>query len=314
MAVLLRHPVGLPACSLGAGKGEHSNPKSQVSFGRDWTASAIAHMDSSEVAAGSVRDAAPTAVIRQQLTQTDNREAEDHTRRVHPGHSVDASDADTSMSVARDPHDDVLSSISSGRGSRLEAEAKVTESNKRKLEALTSSVDVVGKTAKRTKRDNSTPGGPVSLDAWKGDLSLLPAEVWHRIFTLVHPTTLGKLLRVNTVFNSYLDPSSTPRCGSRRLAGCAPSLPPDSIWQASRRRFCPRMPAPMKDRTELDMWKLAYPGSCQFCGRPNQEPSIPGIQDKTHVSTVWPFALRSCGSCLLRHSTKVSWPRRSSGP
>ena len=195
-------------------------------------------MDSIEAAASSVEDAAPTAVTRQQPTQTDDRDGGYHTLQVHPGPSADASDSDTSTSIARDPRDGVLSSMSSRRGSDPEAKAQVIESNKRKLGAFASSFDIVGEAAKRAKRDKSTPGAPVSLGACKGDLSFLPAEVWHHIFTFVHPTTLGKLLQVNTVFNSYLDPSSTPRWSSRR-PGCASGLPPDSLWQGSSRRFWP---------------------------------------------------------------------------
>lgn len=143
--------------------------------------------------------------------------------------------------------------------------------------------------------------------------STLPAEIWHHIFTFCPPRTLGKLLLVNGLFNSYLDPSSTIRREESRPlpAGALALMNPNSIWQASRRRFWPTMPTPLQDKTELQMWQLSCSTSCQFCGKPAAIPQ-PDLSDpwqsgpgKEGVSIVWSFASRCCGVCLLSKSIKV---------
>lgn len=150
-------------------------------------------------------------------------------------------------------------------------------------------------------------GNPVS------DRTTLPAEIWHHIFTFCPPRTLGKLLLVNSLFNSYLDSSSKIRRDEPRPlpAGALPLMKPNSIWQASRRRFWPTMPTPLQDKTELDMWQLSCSTSCQFCGKPaaaqQLDPSDPWQSGpgKEGVSIIWTFASRSCGTCLLSRSIKV---------
>ena len=143
-----------------------------------------------------------------------------------------------------------------------------------------------------------------SKDPLPRDRSLLPAEVWHQIFTFCPPRVLGLLLQVNKAFNTYLDPS-LPDLPITTL------LKPNAIWQASRRLFRPSMPAPLRGRSELDMWKLACCSSCQFCGkkRPRQNPTAwdqwhPG-PGENGVVPIWSFDIRTCGSCLQRRSSKV---------
>lgn len=142
----------------------------------------------------------------------------------------------------------------------------------------------------------------------------LPAELWHHVFTFCPPRTLGSLLLVNRLFHSYLHPLSTIRrdqTNSPLPAGALARLQPNSIWQASRRRFWPSMPSPLQDQTELYMWQLSCATSCQFCGKPtpaqhrdSKEPWQLG-PGKEGVAVVWAFAARSCGLCLLSNSIKV---------
>ncbi|KAF3764886.1 hypothetical protein M406DRAFT_236131, partial [Cryphonectria parasitica EP155] len=142
----------------------------------------------------------------------------------------------------------------------------------------------------------------------------LPAEVWHAIFGNCPPKTLGSLLLVCRLFNVYLDPSSTIQC-ERPLPLSRSSLPilkPNAIWQASRRRFWPGMPSPLQDKTELYMWQLSLPSSCQHCGAtPGASQGAGGDPDpwqsgpgRDGVAIIWAFATRSCGTCLLSKSVK----------
>jgi hypothetical protein len=145
------------------------------------------------------------------------------------------------------------------------------------------------------------------------DRSRLPAEIWHHIFTFTPPRALGRLLQVNKVFRAYLDPSSSdnPQVLPSLSRSVALFREPEAIWQASRRLFRPGMPSPLQGLSDLDMWKLAGNPSCQFCDRKDQSPS--SIQEdqwhsgpgQTGVSPIWPFAIRSCGPCLLQRSIKV---------
>ncbi|QSZ32752.1 hypothetical protein DSL72_002331 [Monilinia vaccinii-corymbosi] len=139
--------------------------------------------------------------------------------------------------------------------------------------------------------------------------SVLPAELWHHIFTFTPPKTLGNLLQVNKSFNKYLDPSSDSSIVPLSKSS-AQVLKPDAIWRASRRHFQPSMPAPLVGQTELDMWRMACSASCQFCNK--KTPSIVSLQsDQWHlgpgengVIPIWSFAVRSCGHCLLQHAVK----------
>lgn len=149
------------------------------------------------------------------------------------------------------------------------------------------------------------------------DRSLLPAEVWHQIFTFCPPKVLGHLLKVNKSFNAYLDTSSHDNFIVSSSSSTAPLLKPDAIWRASRRRLfwpgLPCMPTPLQAHSELDMWKMACCVSCQFCGKKRpQQPTTSAQLDPWHpcpgengVNSIWTFALRTCGPCLETQSLKV---------
>ncbi|KUI66097.1 hypothetical protein VM1G_01505 [Cytospora mali] len=144
------------------------------------------------------------------------------------------------------------------------------------------------------------------------DKSALPAEIWHHIFTFCPPRSLGRLLLVNRLFNVYLDSTSSIHCDRPQplSSGRLCLLQPNAIWQAARRRFWPNMPSPLQGKTELDMWQLSCSTSCQHCDRqgvPQEQGSSDLWQSgpgKDGVAIIWPFATRSCGTCLLANSIK----------
>ncbi|KAI0412789.1 hypothetical protein F5X98DRAFT_307573 [Xylaria grammica] len=135
---------------------------------------------------------------------------------------------------------------------------------------------------------------------------LLPAEIWHNIFTFLPPKMLGRLLSVSKCFNSFLNPSSNYACDVQlSLLGASLSpLKPEVIWQLSRRRFWPTMPNPLRDHTELQMWQLACQSECQFCGRTGQFAPPVTYDPSSGPQPIWSFGLRSCDSCLLDRTTK----------
>ncbi|KAI0882694.1 uncharacterized protein GGS22DRAFT_168524 [Annulohypoxylon maeteangense] len=160
---------------------------------------------------------------------------------------------------------------------------------------------------KKVKLNREGYEQPRSTATYPSDKSLLPAEIWHRIFSFTPPRALGNLLCTNKLFNAYLDPSSRYQCkppSSNSYTSVSP-LKPDAIWQFSRRRFWPRMPAPLKEKTELDMWRLACGKMCQYCDKAGSVSSdLPDSPHRDGSQPVWAFALHSCGPCLIEKTTK----------
>lgn len=142
---------------------------------------------------------------------------------------------------------------------------------------------------------------------------ILPAELWQHIFCFVPPVFLGRLMRVNRAFHAYLTPGKTNEQDSKpKYIVNVPYLGPEAIWAASRRRFCPGLPKPIRRIHELDMWRLLRGRDCQVCGQMkesnlNSSPENPwesGPGD-TGIRVIWPFALRCCGTCIPKVSEKV---------
>ncbi len=142
--------------------------------------------------------------------------------------------------------------------------------------------------------------------------SALPAAVWQHVFCFVPPVFLGRLLRVNHAFNSYLTTDEKIEDVVPLTHSIIQPLTADAIWVASRRRFAPGLPRPIRGLRELDMWRLLVGRNCQICGHvKDADPATfsespweagPG---ESGVRIVWPFGVRCCGSCLQDISKKV---------
>jgi hypothetical protein len=240
----------------------------------------------------------------------------------------DDSDSDVSMSAETDDEDEEALRPSTiqvnpvGRTAEQSIPLATTDgpaetSNKRKYEDITE-VTTHGHVATSTTEEVRKRLKPVdvvkSLETPEGnscqDKSLLPAEIWHNIFTFIPPRSLGLLLRVNKCFNAYLDPSSSKSSPAPLSRPAVKLLKADAIWKASRVLFRPGMPAPLTGKSELDMWKLASSFSCQFCGKkqlPNHPPIDPWRPGPGEIGNIpiWSFGVRTCGKCLQERSSKV---------
>lgn len=239
---------------------------------------------------------------------------------MSPTNDEDEDDAsDVSMSAETVDSNDDSEDDSHGAASMIISQDHATSSlvtgQKRKMSLGQGTAR--GEDHKRVKLDLSGDSALASYRNKEGhlhiDRSLLPAEIWHQIFTFTSPRTLGRLLQVNKVFRAYLDPSSStsPHSLASLSISVAQMRAPEAIWQASRRLFFPGMPSPLQGLNELDMWRLACTPTCQFCGRKDQ-PTSPLSTDQWHsgpgetgVSTIWSFAIRSCGNCLQQKTIKV---------
>lgn len=159
---------------------------------------------------------------------------------------------------------------------------------------------------KRRKTDASSGlSTPTHLPPCAG----LPPAVWQHIFLSCPLAALGRLLQVNRSFHSYLSDvrnvsPAKPDSGFLRL------LKSESIWASARNAHPTKPPKPLPGFSELKMWQLVWSKKCQFCDRPSVFTPGEKIWQKgpslTGVRTIWPFAVRACGPCLLDRCQTVS--------
>ena len=171
---------------------------------------------------------------------------------------------------------------------------------------------------KRTRMHHFSPAPDLTVVQPAGrakvpsSLSELPPELLQHIFTFVPPVFLGRLLRVNRLINTLLDPSKRLPQTQRDNQGSLSLQNQDHIWSVARKRFIPGMPRPLSSVSEYGLWKLLLGSSCQFCAKRTMADlsstslspwsSGPGTDS---VRIIWPFAVRSCGSCLATRLVKV---------
>lgn len=143
----------------------------------------------------------------------------------------------------------------------------------------------------------------------------LPTEIWQHVFSFVPPVFLGRLLRVNRAFNSYLTAESKDQSDAKDPERHAIGpVGADDIWAASRKRFAPGLPRPSLGLTELQRWRLLRGRQCQICGdtkvqnfaTSSESPLESGPGEKG-VRVIWPFGIRCCGPCLHKCSEKVQF-------
>ena len=165
----------------------------------------------------------------------------------------------------------------------------------------------------QTKRSKMNAGKSVhSKLKFSCKSSTLPAALWQYVFCFVPPVFLGRLLRVNHAFNSYLTTEEDPELPNPLTHSIIQPLSAEAIWVASRRRFAPGLPRPIRGMHELDMWRLLVGRKCQQCGKleaadtpaNSGNPWEAGPGD-SGVRIVWPFGVRCCRLCLQNLSQKV---------
>ncbi|KZF23833.1 hypothetical protein L228DRAFT_124952 [Xylona heveae TC161] len=154
---------------------------------------------------------------------------------------------------------------------------------------------------------NGTQDGPSCIPY---DRSQLPGEIWQHIFTLLPPVTLGRMLRVNKTLRSYLVPELHTEPSSV-TPGLLEWQRSDAIWASSRKLFHPGLPRPLRQLSEVEMWRLLLGSRCQFCAQSKTPCSYDTAQDpwtvgpgSDGVRVIWPFGVRSCSSCFQLRSEK----------
>ncbi|KAL6911178.1 hypothetical protein GGI43DRAFT_379108 [Trichoderma evansii] len=202
--------------------------------------------------------------------------------------------------------------FSSSDSSSTLVSPSIAERKRKRMEVSNSARDETSKKIKTVSADQGhLDFGPVPASHHNVSLQL-PAEMWQHIFSFLSPHTLGALLRVNKLFNKYLDPTSPFKISAPafRVPSIVPALHPDAIWRASRCLFWPRMPTPLSGKSELDMWRFACSRSCQVCGQIDETnvtwDSLPWQRGPGNsiVSPIFVFFVNSCGKCLAETSVK----------
>ena len=164
---------------------------------------------------------------------------------------------------------------------------------------------------KRSK-PNPSPLKATKEKSFSCNISALPAAIWQHVFCFVPPVFLGRLMRVNRAFNSYLTRTEFPKERMPPAHSILQPLSAEAVWVASRRRFAPGLPRSIRGLREVDMWRLLIGRNCQICGHtgaadPAVSPESPWENGpgKSGVRIIWPFGIRCCGSCLQDVSKKV---------
>lgn len=181
-------------------------------------------------------------------------------------------------------------------------------------EQFAPSLDIV---PKRTRLRDLSPASDLTIAQSAGrpkvpsTLSELPPELLQHIFTFIPPLFLGRLLRVNRFINTLLDPrKALPRVQHSSQVSL-PLQDQDHVWSVARKRFIPGMPRPLSSVLELELWKLLLSSSCQFCAKkattdpPSSSSPWSAGPGPESVRIIWPFAVKSCGSCLSTRLVKV---------
>lgn len=150
---------------------------------------------------------------------------------------------------------------------------------------------------------------PASLPRELQPCAGLPPAAWQYVFSFCSLADLGRLLQVNRSFHFYLTDVrnvSISKPDSGRLRLCKS----ESLWASARNALSTKPPKPLPGLSELQMWQLAWAKKCQFCNKPSSFTPGERIWQKgpgeAGVRTIWPFAIRACGPCLIQQCQTVS--------
>ena len=179
----------------------------------------------------------------------------------------------------------------------------------------TSRYATLPKRIKLERRDSSTGVSSLSrILTIPSDRSEITPEIWQHIFTFVPPISLGRLMLVNKRFNLLLSAHEKLPPPHKPGQGLLSLQRQNEIWATARKRFSPAIPRPPAELLEADIWRLITGRNCQYCQKkPNGKLPIytsapwssgPGLDN---VRVIWPFGVRSCGSCLRARIKKVRW-------
>lgn len=195
------------------------------------------------------------------------------------------------------------------------------------ITATAAPVDVaaaVDRTGTKRKFDDLLDANSTAADESSGDVKRskdaksplerekpeLTGPIWQRVFLNLSPPMLCRCLRVCKDFQHYLTEVKTDK--KQTEEGLVNS---EFIWTQSRTNHFRQLPKPLAcfadhAHPELEMLKLLGGYCCEFCGKPGQAISttshLAAGPRQNGVRIMFPFGIRSCGSCIEQRSIKVS--------
>ena len=168
----------------------------------------------------------------------------------------------------------------------------------------------LGDTPDRTSEKRPKTQSPVYRPIGNPHITAgLPCEIWQRALAYLDPSTLASAFKTCHGFRKYLADPNVINIPPISQHG-ARSVHPDLVWRASRLRLNPSMPPSPPGCNELELFRLLNSQSCQYCHKSSQSfrrsshwTSGPG---ENTVQRIWPFAVRSCGRCVVQHVRSVN--------
>lgn len=169
--------------------------------------------------------------------------------------------------------------------------------------------DCASVAAKKRRLDaHASPSVSTSLRPCAG----LPPHVWQHVFSFCSLADLGRLIQVNRPFHSYLTDVHDVSLSTPEHA-CLPLLKSEAVWASARKACNPSAPKPLPGCTELHMCRLVWSKRCQFCRKLDASPAADKIwrqgPGEAGARTIWPFAIKACGPCLMQRCQTVSCAR-----
>lgn len=136
----------------------------------------------------------------------------------------------------------------------------------------------------------------------------LPPELWQHLFTFLSPANLAHCLRVCRKFNILLTTTKAQPL-VKKNQNRPRMIESEAIWTQARKAYFSQLPRPLLGFSELQMLQLIATRECQFCHRipvpaPASTPFNAG-PGPDGVRVIWPFGIRTCGSCLQNNTLTV---------
>jgi hypothetical protein len=149
----------------------------------------------------------------------------------------------------------------------------------------------------------------------------LSRELWLKVFEYLPPKDLGRLMRVNQAFTSWLT-YSVPFCSDHQQdhASLGHTLDAETIWRQARRRTHGHLPRPLHSFTELEMWRLIGGQRCEVCLRSPEAISMNNYwetpssrsspePEPRDIQIYWSIGVRICRDCFHKIAKRVGFLR-----
>lgn len=183
---------------------------------------------------------------------------------------------------------------------------------KRKASDAPETPDDLDLTLEDAVKRAKTSASPTTDSAMKiNPIERFPPELWQQVFLRMSPAMLARCLSLSKKINYYLTSLKGAQFVPKKDQRKVRVLDSDFVWAEARKNYFPNLPRPLRGHNELSMLQLIAGKNCQFCNKPPvPSPAPAGVFNAgpgaNGVRVIWPFGIRTCGSCWEQHTLKVS--------